>query len=71
MGKMNMPAMKRKVNDGKEEDGGPPESDDRRSGQRVGDRQRSGRGAASALSRLKMLERRYQLPAAPEGREKS
>lgn len=64
--------MKRKVNDGKEEDGSRsvPE-EDRRSQQRVGDRQRSGRGAASALSRLKMLERRYQLPVKPESPGKS
>ena len=66
-----MAPMKRKVNDRKEEDGGPSEPEDRRSQQRVGDRQRSGRGAASALSRLKMLERRYQLPARPESPEKS
>jgi hypothetical protein len=63
--------MKRKVNDGKEEDISPSEPEDRRSQQRVGDRQRSGRGAASALSRLKMLERRYQLPVPPDGPEKS
>lgn len=63
--------MKRKVNDAKEEDGSPTEPEDRRSQQRVGDRQRSGRGSASALSRLKMLERRYQLPVKPESPEKS
>ena len=63
--------MKRKVNDGKDEDGSPTEPEDRRSRQRVGDRQRSGRGAASALSRLKMLGRRYKLPGAPESPGKS
>lgn len=63
--------MKRKVDEGKEEDGSRSEPEDRRSQQRVGDRQRSGRGAASALSRLKMLERRYQLPINPESPEKS
>jgi hypothetical protein len=61
--------MKREVNDGKEEDNG-TEQQDRRSQQRVHDRQRSGRGAASALSRLKMLERRYQLPIEPDDPEK-
>ena len=62
--------MKRETNDGKEEDGS-SDQQDRRSQQRVSDRQRSGRGAASALSRLKMLERRYQLPIEPESPEKS
>jgi hypothetical protein len=62
--------MKRKANDGKEEDGSPSGPQDRRSRQRVGDGQRSGRGAASALSRLKMLERRFQLPLEPEASEK-
>ena len=58
--------MKRETtNDGKDEDGS-SEQQDRRSQQRVSDRQRSGRGSASALSRLKMLERRYQLPIEPE-----
>jgi hypothetical protein len=62
--------MQREANDGKGDDGSGSEPQDRRSRQRVGDRQRSGRGAASALSRLKMLERRYQLPLAPERPEK-
>jgi hypothetical protein len=62
--------MKRETNDGKEEDGG-SQPQDRRSRQRVNDRQRSGRGSASALSRLKMLERRYQLPIEPDDPEKS
>lgn len=61
--------MKRETDDGKEEDSG-SEPQERRSRQRVNDRQRSGRGSASALSRLKMLERRYQLPVAPDDPEK-
>ena len=62
--------MKREVNDGKEDDIGNPETHDRRSRQRVGDRQRSGRGSASALSRLRMLERQNQLPVETEIPEK-
>jgi hypothetical protein len=61
--------MKRETDDGKEEDSG-SEPQERRSQQRVNDRQRSGRGSASALSRLKMLERRYQLPIPPGDPEK-
>jgi hypothetical protein len=53
------------------EQDGDPEQQDRRSRQRVDDKQRSGRGSATALSRLKMLERRYQLPLEADGSEKS
>lgn len=63
--------MRRKVSDGKDEYGSRPEPQDRRSQHFVRNRQRSGRGSASALSRLRMLERRYQRPVRPERLEKS
>lgn len=53
-----MAPMNPKVNDGKDEDGGRPEPQDRRSQQRAGDRQRSALG------------RHDQLPVGPEGLEK-
>lgn len=66
-----MARMKRKVNDGKDEEGGRPQPQDRRSPQPRGHRRCSGRGYASPLSRLKMLERRYQVPVRTERLEKS
>lgn len=71
MGKKNIAPMKKRDDKGEAAQRDlEPGQQDRRSGQRVDDRQRSGQGSATALSRFKMLQRRYKLPLEADGSEK-